>query len=201
MILKRTTYFSRLFFAFCATATICGCDSSVSGKGDAGNAQGDMKSLGGKENDIFMFNLSYKVVGSKLFWGLESMQKIRGIAGLGGESGPRADELATKIFDELETKAGADFENTILIDFIDKNGFTVVKTTTQEMSKVTLDGQQRDPSTRGWLYRGVINIDEAESSRIEGYQLTFDFSDKLLTIASEASEFLEQKKAARAKAQ
>ncbi len=146
------------------------------------------------------FNLKCKSNGIKLYWVLEVRQTVLGVMGIDGYSGDDAAEVAKRILKEFQSstktegKAGSTPQNKIKIEFMDSNGFTVVAATTDEISSIDADGENAVPLVQGWYYRGIIDLDPSEISRISSYQLRGEFSEGMNGLLREAGVLVEKKR-------
>lgn len=184
-------------------ATFSGCDSKGDKEPDAGKVQqigSELKSLGRRSTGVLGFNLKCKSNGIKLYWVLEVRQTVLGVMGIDGYSGDDAAEVAKRILKEFQSstktegKAGSTPQNKIKIEFMDSNGFTVVAATTDEISSIDADGENAVPLVQGWYYRGIIDLDPSEISRISSYQLRGEFSEGMNGLLREAGVLVEKKR-------
>jgi len=182
---------------FIAIANL-GCDSKSDDETKHKNSAkiaNELTSLGARTTGALYFELKCKTEGSKLYWILETRQTVLGIMGIGGFSGQDASEMAGKITKEFRTSAdNSTPQNKIKIEFLDGNGFTITKTTTNEISDLDADGKAADPLDQGWYYRGVIDLSPADIAKVTNFQLRGDFSENMDALLKEAGVLVEKKK-------
>lgn len=188
-----------------AAATLAGCNSKSDKEANSAvsvQVGNELKSLGMRSTGVLEFDLKCKSLGSKLYWVLEVRQTVLGKLGLGGYSGNEVAEMARRIQKEFQLTTAIESngiyyskpQNKIRIEFMDKNGFTVVESVTTEISSVDADGKDVDTLMDGWYYRGVIDLDPSEISRVSNYQLGGDFTQSMESLLQEAGGLVEKKK-------
>ena len=166
-----------LFIVSLAVSTMFSCKSrsdSDTKKDGQMKIGSELKSIGGKGDDVLSFDLHCKSEGSKLYWILQARQKVCGVFGFRGWSGPDAEDMASRIFKEIQAtnRIGSDengrssLKNKIKIEFTDQNGFKVVDAVANEISHVDRNGEKAEPTEHCWFYRGVIDLDSHKISKI-----------------------------------
>jgi|GEM_PF-5243152 len=203
----KNTHYSRygcLIAIGLAVFTLLGCDPKKkdgTAQGEFRQVESELQSLGILSSDVLVFNLQCKSHDSKLYWILEVRQRVLGIAGVGGGSGPDAEKMAHRILAAFQatqvadskSPAGSNLENKIKIEFIDKNGFKIAETTTNEISDIDPEGEHVEPSVYGWYYRGVIDLGSSDILRIADYQVRGDFSEGMNTLLQEATVLVKKR--------